>query len=322
MKLARFAPLVALALVSLPASAAPRAKAVPAAPTPAAAPAVDAPPTADEAVAEDDNAEEAPADLPLHPRTGLITLGNGLATMNVPAGFGYLSPEETETLLVKAWGNPPGNDALGMIVPAGFSTASEDSWGVVINYQSDGHVSDEDAEKIDYADLLKDMQASVKEENEERKKGGFDTAELVGWAQPPHYDRAAKKLYWAKELRFGQAAANTLNYNVRVLGKDGVLVLNAVAGMNQLAGVERDMRDVIGFTEFADGHKYDQFDPKSDKLAAYGIAALVAGGVAAKTGLFKGLLLALLAGKKVIFAGVAAVGGAFARFFKRKSASA
>jgi uncharacterized membrane-anchored protein len=96
-----------------------------------------------------------------------------------------------------------------------------------------------------------------------------------------------------------------------------VLVLNAIAGMNQLGDVERDMKQVIGFVDFAGGHRYADFDPKTDKVAAYGLAALVAGGVAAKTGLFKGLLLALVAGKKAIAAGVAALGAAATRIFRR-----
>jgi uncharacterized membrane-anchored protein len=321
MKPARFAPFLALAILSSSSAAlaAPKAPArKPAAPAASAAAPDQAPAAEDEPeVAEDDKAG-APTAIPLNPRSGKVTLKDGLATIDVPAAFGYLSPEETETLLVKAWGNPPGNDALGMIIPADFNLGSEDAWGVIITYQADGHVSDEDAEKIDYSELLNDMKEGVKEENQERTKGGFDTADLIGWAEPPRYDKGAKKLYWAKELHFGQAATNTLNYNVRVLGKDGVLVLNAVAGMNQLGLVTRDMKEVIGFTQFADGHRYDEFDPKTDKVAAYGIAALVAGGVAAKTGLFKGLLLMLLAGKKAVVGGLAVIGGAIAKVFKRK----
>ena len=60
------------------------------------------------------------------------------------------------------------------------------------------------------------------------------------------------------------------------------------------------MADVIAFTNFNEGNRYEDFDPELDKVAAYGIGALVAGKVAAKAGLFKGLFALLLAGKKFI----------------------
>src|SRR6266581_5803290 len=96
--------------------------------------------------------------------------------------------------------------------------------------------------------------------------------------KPPHYDSASHKLYWAKDLRFGGDSGRTLNYNIRVLGRRGVLVLNAVAAMDQLESVKRDMAKVIGFVEFNGGHRYADFIPGTDKVAEYGIAALIAGG--------------------------------------------
>jgi len=48
-------------------------------------------------------------------------------------------------------------------------------------------------------------------------------------------------------------------------------------------------------------------------VATYGIAALVAGGIAAKVGLLKGVWVAILAAKKFIILGALAV----ARYFKR-----
>ena len=65
--------------------------------------------------------------------------------------------------------------------------------------------------------------------NEEREKQGFERVTLIGWAEPPSYDAAAHKLYWAKELAFADNPDHTLNYNIRVLGRRGVLVLNAYA---------------------------------------------------------------------------------------------
>ena len=50
------------------------------------------------------------------------------------------------------------------------------------------------------------------------------------------------------------------------------------------------------------------------------MAALVAGGIAAKAGLFKGFWLALLAAKKFIIIGVAAVAAWFRKIFGKRKA--
>ena len=140
------------------------------------------------------------------------------------------------------------------------------------------------------------------------KKAGYESVELIGWAEPPHYDQASHKLYWAKELAFESAPAHTLNYAIRALGRRGVLELNAVATMSQLPKIKRSMKDVLGFVEFKEGSRYTDFDPDIDEVAAYGIGALVAGKLAAKAGLFKGLFAVLLASKKLLIAGVIALG--------------
>lgn len=184
---------------------------------------------------------------------------------------------------------------------------AEACWGVVVTYEEDGHVSDADADKIDYDDLLADMKESLAEENTQRRDAGYEAIQLVGWAAKPHYDPAARKLYWAKELKFGDAKDNTLNYNIRILGRKGVLVLNAVSGMQQLPEVERDMQQVLAFTNFTPGNRYEDFDASIDKVAAYGLGALVAGGIAAKTGLLAKLIALLVAFKKVLILGVVAV---------------
>lgn len=117
------------------------------------------------------------------------------------------------------------------------------------------------------------MKESEGEANEERKKLGYEPVSLVGWASPPHYDSQTKKLYWAKESKFGNEEKNTLNYNVRILGRKGVLVMNAVSGMEQLPGVQKGMKKVIAFAEFTKGNKYSDFDSGVDKVATCGIGA-------------------------------------------------
>src|SRR5262249_23061071 len=147
-----------------------------------------------------------------------------------------LGAEGSRRLLTQGWNNPPGSadSVVGMLIPAKVSPLDPEGWGIVITYDDGGFVNDKDAASIDFAKMLKDMQEATTAANAERKKAGFGSMSLVGWAEPPSYNPATHKLYWAKELAFEDGSEHTLNYNIRVLGRRGVLVLNAVASMHQL----------------------------------------------------------------------------------------
>jgi len=256
---------------------------------------------------------------------GEIKLKDNLATLQVPANFKYLDAQDARTVLVKLWGNPPAQaqDTLGLLMPADKTPLDTDCWVVTIEYANDGFVKDGDAGKINYDDLLKQMQAGVSKNNKARTDKGYPAIELVDWAAPPHYDAAAHKLYWAKDLKFEGEANDTLNYDIRILGRRGVLVLSAVANLNQLADIQNQMPQILGMVDFSQGNRYADFDPKSDKVAAYGIAALVAGGVAAKLGFFKLIWVFIVAAKKFIIIACVAVAAWFRKIhwkiFKRRS---
>ncbi|HKB60472.1 MAG TPA: DUF2167 domain-containing protein [Gallionellaceae bacterium] len=240
-------------------------------------------------------------------QNGKIDLPGGMASLDMPPNFRYLGPDDAEKVLVNAWGNPPGDKPLGMIFPADVSPLSPDAWGVIITYMDDGHVKDDDASKIDYSDLLKQMKDNSAEADKERTSQGYPSLLLTGWAEPPRYDSATHKLYWALDLKSGDATEHTLNYKIRVLGRKGVLVLNAVAGMSQLPLIKGEMQKVIGFADFTPGNRYADFNSSTDKVAEYGVAALVAGAVAAKVGLFAKLFALLIAAKKLVVVGVLAL---------------
>jgi uncharacterized membrane-anchored protein len=250
-------------------------------------------------------------------QTGEIALSNGVATVNLPDGYVYLSPQDAERLLVEGWGNPPGQNVLGMILPSDRNPFSANAWAVTLEYLEDGYVSDEDADKIDYAELLQGMKDEAAEASKERIKQGYDSMELIGWAASPHYNAETKKLYWAKEYKFGDNETNTLNYNIRMLGRKGVLVLNFIGGMEQLPEINQRLDDVLAMAEFNRGMQYSDFDPDIDTVAAYGIGALVAGKLAAKAGLFAVALVFL---KKFGVLIVVLLGGLFAKLFRRKKA--
>ena len=236
----------------------------------------------------------------LHFRSGEIAVPEAKAHFRLGSEFRYLDKPDARRVLEQFWHNPPDDSILGLVVPTATPLDSDRSWAVVVTYADEGYVSDEDAAKTDYAQLLKDMKQGTAEENAERKKAGYETVDLVGWAVPPRYDAASKKLYWAKELAFEGGEQHTLNYDIRVLGRSGYLSLNAVSGMNELQTVRTGMQQLLPMTEFDAGARYADYDASTDKLAGYGIAALIGGGIAAKSGLLAKLGVLLLGLKKLL----------------------
>jgi uncharacterized membrane-anchored protein len=250
-------------------------------------------------------------------QTGTITLQDGLAKLALAPGYRFLDGPQAEKVLHDLWDNPPADPPLGMIFPPNMGPLDDHSWAVLVEYEEGGHVNDADAAKINYDELLKQMQQQVSAGNSEREREGYPPMELVGWAQTPHYDPATHKLYWAKELREGNSSGTGLNYSIRVLGRKGVLVLNAVASLRDLDQVSARMPDIMAMVDFQPGNTYADFDPHIDKVATYGIAALIAGGavgVAAKVGLFKFLWPLLLVLKKFLLIGILAIVALFKKF--------
>lgn len=229
-------------------------------------------------------------------KQGKIALTGGFAELQVPEGYYFLGPEHAEKVLSEGWGNPPDEELpLGMIFPADITPLDAGSWAVEITWDELGYVSDEDADEVDYDDLLAELRSDTKAGNQWLAENGYETIELIGWAAAPHYDPVGRRLHWAKELKFGDSEVNTLNYNMRVLGRKGVLVMNFIADMDALPDVEAALPDVLALASFRDGSRYADFDPSIDTLAAVGIGGLIAGKVLAKTGF---LVMALLFLKK------------------------
>jgi uncharacterized membrane-anchored protein len=253
--------------------------------------------------------------------TGDIVLPNKVATLRLGEKYHYLAPAEANQLL-QIWGNPPDEDTQGALYPADVNPLGENGWAVFLTYTDDGHIDDSDANDIDYDDLLKDMKAGVEDSNDARKEAGYPTMHLLRWAEPPRYDAATKKLYWAKEISSDAGESHSLNYDVRVLGREGVLSMEAVAPMDLMEQVRTDMRPLLEVAEFNEGYRYAEFNAKTDRMAEYGLGALIAGGVAAKLGLFGKLFALLVAFKKVILVGLIAAGGWIAKLFGKKKEEA
>lgn len=265
-------------------------------------------------------------------REGTFPLEGDVATLKLSDKYQYLDPADTNKVLSDLWGNPPSH-TLGSFGPKTNSQGSI-QWLVLIDgFDKAGYVKDEDSDKINPDELLKQYQEEQRESNEQRKREGYNELEVVGWAVKPRYDKEAKKLYWAFDLRDIATNHHSINYYVRVLGRKGYFVVDVLSSPEDLPEVEKAIPDLLPMIEFNQGHRYADFNPSTDKVATYGVVGLIAGAIGLK-GLAKLGVLALLlkkfgfialALKKfwiLIVGGVGAFFKKIAGFFSRKKEDA
>jgi uncharacterized membrane-anchored protein len=260
----------------------------------------------------------------LNHQTGVIQLPSSSARLNIGPDYYFLDKAASQRVLVEGWGNPPdaANGVLGMIFPAKYKPLDAAAWGAVITYQDVGYVSDKDARKTDSDKLLKDLRDGEDESNAERQKQGYSSVHLAGWAERPTYDAGRHVVIWAQDLQFGNAEQHTLNYDIRLLGRRGVLSLNVVASMQDLAQVKAAANSVVSQAGFETGSRYADFQQGQDKVAEYGVAGLIAAGVgvaaAKKLGFLALAMVFLKKGFVIIAAGFAAVANWARRLFGKK----
>jgi uncharacterized membrane-anchored protein len=254
----------------------------------------------------------------LHPQTGDIALAQADAVLHLGDDYYYLPPDEARRIIVDAWGNPTetAQGVLGLVFPKG-KTFADDTWGAVITYEASGYVTDEDAQSADYNQLLSDMRSGEETLNARRTQGGYPAQHLVGWAQQPVYDPRVHSVVWAQNIQFTGSSDNSLNYDVRLLGRRGVLSLNMVTTMSKLAETRIAANSFAGSAQFTPGARYADFK-QGDAMSGYGIAGLVAAGAGVVAAKKLGLIgLILVFGKKFFILILAAFGGITA-WFRRK----
>lgn len=205
-------------------------------------------------------------------QSGTVTVAGNLAKIDVPAGWLYLQQSDARHVVEKHWGNPPDPGLLGLLVKS-----AHPRWGVRICYQSLGHVEDRDAHALRADLLMEQLQADTRLANVARKREGFPEVHLLGWAAAPRYEPERRALHWATKLRFADSDEVTLNYDVRLLGAEGVLVLSVLESAADLAILANAAQELLPCVQFAPGHRYADFDATHHRRAGFGVTGLILG---------------------------------------------
>lgn len=249
--------------------------------------------------------KEGPLDIPLA----------GQATLKLPEGYTFI-PQAQADALMKAMGNGTDPTRLGLILPPDGNSF------VVPRYIDSGHIADDEANDWKVDELLQSAKDGTAEGNKERSERGLPEMEITGWAQKPSYDRGSHRLVWAIESKdkgsSGTAPGDRgVNYNTYVLGREGYLSMNLVSGYEELAANKPYAATLLASTTFDPGKTYADFKPGADRVAEFGIAALVTGVVAKKLGLFAVIAAFALKFAKVLAIGAIALAAGLRKFFKR-----
>lgn len=243
-------------------------------------------------------------------RTGQVPLGS-MAQVSIPKGWRFTGPQGTRDLL-KMFDNVPGTSELGMLTTEGLGP-----W-VIFEFEESGYIKDDEKDKLDADALLKNFQEGQEAANVERKKMGIGTLTVTGWAVPPRFNDQTKNLEWALRI-MNDEGGESINYNTRLLGRHGVMEVELVCEPEEMATLLPQYQSIMTAFQYTSGNSYAEFR-EGDKVAKYGLTALIAGGgavAAAKMGLFAKLagLLGKL-GKGVIVLVVAVLAGIKALFSK------
>ncbi|MDR0481329.1 MAG: DUF2167 domain-containing protein [Gallionellaceae bacterium] len=230
-------------------------------------------------------------------------------TIDVPQDYVFLDEANTRKFIV-LMGNPPRSDSY-LIAPKTLK------WFAIFEFDDTGYIKDD--EKIDPDELLKQLKASDAPSNEQRKQMHMPQIYTDGWVSPPHYDSETKRLEWGTLLHFDSGEKN-VNYTSRILGRSGVMSATLVSTPDAMNHDMPEFKQALTSFSFNQGQQYADFR-KGDKVAEYGLAALILGGAAAvatKKGFWAALGGALVAAWKLIAAAVVALIAWVGRIFKKK----
>lgn len=237
------------------------------------------------------------------------------AVIDLPKGYIFIDKANAGKFLEYNH-NIPDGDELGIVL------SEKSSWFVIYSFQDIGYVKDDEKSNLDADALLQNITEATSAANEERRLRGWGSMNIVGWQEKPHYEQVSHNLEWSI-IGENDKGHRTINHNSRFLGRRGVISANLVASPETIHEDIAAFRTYTSGFSFTPDNKYTAF-VQGDKVAEYGLTALILGGgaaAAAKTGLLKSLFKMLAAFWKLIVLAVVALGGAVAKLFRRKPGS-
>jgi uncharacterized membrane-anchored protein len=233
---------------------------------------------------------------------------SGNSTLHVPEGYVFLQAADTAKFM--ELNQNPSDGKTVMVAPRDLG------WTAYLEFEDTGYIKDD--EKIDADALLKSLKEGTESSNALRQQRGWQPIHVVDWASRPRYNTQTRRLEWATLLQ--SDGGQGVNYFTKVLGRHGTTSVILVVDPVDLGSAERSLNALLDGYAFNAGERYAEWK-EGDKVAEYGLAALILGGAAAvatKKGVWAVLGGFIAAGWKLLVASAVAVSAAVRRFFKRR----
>jgi uncharacterized membrane-anchored protein len=239
------------------------------------------------------------------------------ASLKLPANYFFI-PKAEGARVLRALGNVVNDtNLMGLVV----GQRQGDRWIVVIRYAKEGYIKDDDAKNWNAGELLQNIRDGVDATNKDRAARGFPEMQVIGWVEPPAYDAASHRLVWsvlAKDKDQLDGAPKNINYNTYALGRDGYFSLNLLSSSDRIANEKSAAHELLADLSYNAGKRYEDFSATTDRIAEYGIAALIGGIAVKKLGILALAGAFVLKFAKLILFGAAAVGAVVMKLFRRK----
>ena len=186
--------------------------------------------------------------------------------IQVPKGFKFTGIEGTKKFeeLLK---NPVDGKELGVMIPdLKDNDDSEGFWFVLFEFDPIGYVKDGEQANLNaqtISTILDSIRQGTESSNQERRRRGWPTLSIVGWEKQPFYDPSSHNLVWGirtSSMEDGKPSYS-INYNTRILGREGVLSANLVVDPNQLKGIVPTYEKLVTGVSFKPDKNYAAFAP-------------------------------------------------------------
>jgi len=200
-----------------------------------------------------------------------VAIGAG-ARLDIPRGYRWAGPGDARRLL-EDLGNPD-PDPEGVVIPE----AREPLFLVAFRMTAEGYIPDDEKDRLDPAGLLKVIRDATERDNMVRRGSGRPTIDDLAWEKQPFYEPRTHNLTWA--VRFKTSGRPEMNYDTRILGRDGSMQVKLIAIPDQVATIVPALDTLLDGFSFDSGKKYEDY-VIGDRKAGYGLAAVIAGTSAA-----------------------------------------
>jgi uncharacterized membrane-anchored protein len=235
---------------------------------------------------------------------GTAPIGSNLAEIDLTDAYVFLDADDSQRFM-ELNRNPVSGAELATVAPI----SQESNWFIIFEWEDSGYVPDDEKDSLDADAMLESIRTGTEAANKERRERGWPTMSIVGWHEMPHYDARTNNLSWAIVGRGD--GGDTINRITKLLGRRGVMTATLVASPDELPAAIPEVDTLLDSYRFRPGSTYAEFVPGKDKLAKYGLTALVVGGAGAA--LVKSGLLAKI--WKPLVVALAAAGAGIKRFF-------